>query len=123
MRLLSKPLDSGRAVTKRKWSVDRSAGHCCFMAELVQKRMVKHHWPCEYLPERFRGPECDQVRFFHPVGLETPEWLEALASITRAVADVQGAKVRLTEDTLLDLVCLHHFTKDGRLRPGDRPPF
>lgn len=114
--------EDGRGVAVRKWLVDRSAGHLVFLAELTQKAMLKHHWPCEYAAPKHGRPQARLVHFFHPEKLHSPAWHYALQVLAHSVADAQGATIKL-DGRALSLVGEYHWKADGRLGKGGKPPF
>lgn len=131
---MKRPLD--QEVTKRKWSADKSAGPLVFLAELLQKRLIQHAWPCSYAVRwsvPYMGPEENQQTeqiaeaiFFKPLGkrpaLSVDFW-DAFDSVLRIVAHEQRCAAYRDQNRLY-LDGPHYLNKYGKIRRGNPPaPF
>lgn len=125
-----------QAVVKRKWSAEKSAGPLVLLAEWLQKRLIQHGWPCDYLRDIVRVPlgpeenahqENDVVAVaFGPYRGRQPlndEFWDAFDGVLRVVSHEKRLRAyRIGANLYLDGE--YHVNKYGVIRPGLMPvPF
>ena len=120
---------SERQTVKRKWSVEKSAGPLVLLAEILQKRLIQHAYPCEYTSYKktdadgfttVYGVEFHSSRGRPPLG---PKFWEAFDTVLRIVAYEKNLSA-WREDGLLYLDGIYHVNKYGVIRRGLPPcPF
>lgn len=66
---------------KRKWAVDKNGGPLRFFSELVLKKLIQHHWPCQTI-------DYGHSVTFYPIKGRTigPDFEQALQTAVRIVA-------------------------------------
>lgn len=101
--------EPSRFRAKKKYSVDRSRGPLVLCAELIQKRLVQHCWPCTYV-ESEGGDYCE----FQPLAGRRlgPDFIAALSVAVRVLAADTGARL-WSSSTGLFLEGPHYIGADG----------
>jgi len=129
---MKKPLPE-RETVKRKWSADKSTGPLVLLAELLQKRLIQHAYPCAYTISWTKvklGPEDgalpDRRAYaveFHPQKnrVFTDVFWSAFDTVLRIVT--YECNVRAwREDGFLYLDGDYHVNKYGKIKRGAMPP-
>lgn len=121
-----------RGLQKNKWATDKSGGPLLLYAELVQKKLIRHHWPCQYhVAVQGHDPvDGEYHRYAHGI-MFLPlkgrnfsfDFQEALACAARVVA-ADGRFLGYASGQSIFLDGPHHINKQGKIRQGDLPaPF
>lgn len=124
-----------QVTTKRKWSADKTAGPLVLLAELIQKRLNQHGWPCDYVrtTAHFLGPEENAgvettllaVHFVPARGRPkcNEEFWDAFDAVLRVVAHEKRLRAYRV-DANLHLDGQYHVNKYGVIKAGNPPaPF
>lgn len=121
----------GRGIVKRKWRVDYREGAVTFVAERLQKALIKFGWPALYA---LQGPDvdgCEAVIFRLrgvPVTLQFREALRLLCEVEarrwRVPLVCEGCRVRISVPHVLALRQVWSGTKRmhvASLKPRKAP--
>lgn len=99
----------GRA--KRKWAVDKLSGPQRFVAELIQKKLIQHCWPCQVEDVRHYSVfKADRFREIHS------DFDEALDVAARIVCGQLGVNYDLY-NRAFKLEGEYYLTDRGRIKP------
>lgn len=75
---------------RKKWAVAKNGGPRLYFAELVQKKLIQHSWPCQVVEHP------TAVRFLPVKGRRLgPDFTEALEIAVRIVADRYRVRARV----------------------------
>lgn len=118
-----------QATVKRKWSADKTAGPLVLLAEWVQKRLIQHGWPCDYVQSVYTDVD-DYSSVFCVTFVEyrnrppfTSAFWDAFDAVLRVVAHEKNLRCYRDGDSLF-LDGVYHVNKYGVIRPGLLPvPF
>lgn len=105
-----------RGRDRKKYAVDRLRGPLILAAELLQKRLIQHCWPCAYEDEQsMRG---HIVTFVAARGRQIgPDFDEALAIAVRVLSSETGARIALNHREVW-LEGPHYIGSDGYPKSG-----
>lgn len=122
-----------QGIVKRKWSVEKSAGPLVMLAELLQKRLIQHGWPCEYkrattvfFPPEENAPTevtVNSVVFRRYPGRQdfTEAFWDAFDAMLRVICQEKNISA-YRDGCILLLDGPHYVNKYGVLKRGNMPP-
>lgn len=113
-----------RGRVKRKWAVGKTYGPVILIAELLQKKLIQHSWPCEYGAQNTGSYEEGFVTFSATKSKQSlgPDFISALDVAIRIVAAENKCEIERS-GLQIRLIGQYHVNKYGKVRPGNPPLF